>query len=220
VRILSWAVIACSVLLLQCAGENKMISLPKGQPSKSERCEAPTWNVGDHWKFLVPGRGWWPETVIEVRNDLYITANPYADYFYGYDKKNLRRDVDLDFKTKRVVSQSKSHIYFDFPLYVGRKWREMSEGPTDVGTSSNRLCSYKVIGFEDVTVPAGTFKAFRIEMEESLLTPGTSMTCHVWYSPVVKNVIKFKYVGWMGNWAGPPPLDFELLSYELSPRTY
>jgi hypothetical protein len=87
---------------------------------------------------------------------------------------------------------------FKFPLYVGKKWDythtsskyKQSSGTGDelAVTDSN----VKVVAYEQVKVPAGTFWAYKIE--ENRVTRGTKSLrgykVTVWYSPEVKNTVK------------------------------
>jgi hypothetical protein len=57
---------------------------------------------------------------------------------------------------------------FDFPLSPGKTWQVeyKDDHPTDRKHSSEKITEkYSVTGWEDVTVPAGTFKALKIECE-------------------------------------------------------
>jgi hypothetical protein len=56
------------------------------------------------------------------------------------------------------------------------------------------LNEYKVISYADVNVPAGTFKAFKIELTQTnyggIFASGKG---YYWYSPEVKSIIKTEY---------------------------
>jgi hypothetical protein len=76
----------------------------------------------------------------------------------------------------------------------------------------------KVVGWEEVTVPAGTFRALRIEAEgpfERVDMPivGTAKEV-MWYVPQVKRYVKWTFENWnvrgRNQWWG-----WELLDYEL-----
>ena len=69
---------------------------------------------------------------------------------------------------------------FDPPFGVGHPFKVGKTGTRDVRMTlhaQNRVvpfkATWKVEAYEDVTVPAGTFKAFRIAYEDSLGTQGT-----------------------------------------------
>lgn len=71
------------------------------------------------------------------------------------------RSISVNGKTTTAVKN------FDFPLDVGKKW-EVSftqEKPNDKVKLTKRKFLYKVIGWEEVKVAAGTFKALKIEAD-------------------------------------------------------
>ena len=66
----------------------------------------------------------------------------------------------------------------------------------------------RVAGCEQVTVPAGTFLAVRLDLAASVPgVPGVYQDLTYWYAPAVKNMVKQS--------VAPGPLQPELLSYEL-----
>lgn len=56
---------------------------------------------------------------------------------------------------------------FDFPIKPGKSWDVSftEDKPNDKVKLTKRSFQYKVIGWEDVKVPAGTFKALKIEAD-------------------------------------------------------
>jgi hypothetical protein len=75
-----------------------------------------------------------------------------------------------------------------WPLYVGKSWtasyayhdrlRGMSIDPVKI--------EYRVEAYEEVVVPAGSWKAFRIESE----TPARNSFSTIWYAPEIKLIVK------------------------------
>jgi hypothetical protein len=195
------------VILAACAvqhGSTDTNSVP------AERCDLPTWNVGDYWQFLLEDKRWWGVKVTGMEGGLYITESLATRGVSGYDIRTLQKKMEVGPDGRK--RQSLGGIWFQFPLYVGKRWSRMFDGSTDISTTINMLISFKVVSLEEITVPAGTFKTFKIEMEESIPGQGDSAIHHVWYSPEVKNMVKFKFFTWYGNWSGHP-VSFELTSY-------
>jgi len=208
-KILVYTISFLSILLLSCAAEHKMIETDS---TPEERCDVPVWNVGDYWKFQLEDRRWWSLEVIKVETDLYIVKNPFSETLYGFDTHTLQKKVDITPQGRRTTS--KSPIGIDFPLYVGKKWDTMFEGRMDDNTRSDVIIAFKVISVEDVTVPAGTLKAFKIEQEVRPPGTGNSEIYHLWYAPVAKNVVKCKFFARYGTWAGTPQ-NYEMTSYKV-----
>jgi hypothetical protein len=91
--------------------------------------------------------------------------------------------------------------YLQFPLEVGRKWDIPFE--VDVAARNQRTakwnCSARVVTEEAVTVPAGTFQAFKIEYDASFATrqgnqsfTGTHKET-AWFAPEVQRFVKREF---------------------------
>ena len=99
-------------------------------------------------------------------------------------------------------------------IEMGRHPDEQIAGPS-LGDETQIFENYKVLGWEEVEVRAGKFKAVKIEYKKCWSFPGTGMVegkAWYWYSPEVKYVIKYQYDKspmWsrFTNW--------ELISFEL-----
>jgi len=116
----------------------------------------------------------------------------------------------------------------DFPLTIGKTWKDtysealkwedthMSRytGPS-LGDETQIFENYKVLGWEEVEVRAGRFKAVKVEYKKGWSSPGTGMVegkAWYWYSPEVKYVVKYQY--------DKSPMwsrfsNLELISFEL-----
>jgi hypothetical protein len=91
------------------------------------------------------------------------------------------------------------------PLEVGKQWR--SEGNTmnlHSGLAFRTSGSAKVAGQEQVTVPAGTFDTFRVELTVRNInttdqTKSSTTTVVVWYAPAINRWVRkkseFRYEG-------------------------
>jgi hypothetical protein len=102
---------------------------------------------------------------------------------------------------------------YSWPLWVGKAWtttytfhdvaRNFTAGPGPVERH------VKVAAYEDVSVPAGTFKAFRIET-----TPGRNdaVSETIWYAPDVKLAVKYIYRQEPNHYLGPGQAVVELLT--------
>jgi hypothetical protein len=65
-----------------------------------------------------------------------------------------------------------------FPLTVGKTWTVVYGASTGGGNYIQQTGTGTVVGIEDVTVAAGTFKAYRIDSRH-----GPSLRTSVWYVP-------------------------------------
>ena len=88
-----------------------------------------------------------------------------------------------------------------FPLWIGKSWSYESEAilrGQPATTKANRtptriICT--ALGFKGIAVTAGTFDAFECECQCTVLSSSYDSSCGqwtLWYSPVVKNVVKLQ----------------------------
>lgn len=73
---------------------------------------------------------------------------------------------------------------FEWPLEVGKSWS--GQHTVRVGPAGNRAtltANWKVESYEDVTVPAGTFKAWKVVMTDSM-----GLTQTIWSVPMTMGV--------------------------------
>ena len=103
-----------------------------------------------------------------------------------------------------------------FPMKPGGSYRSEYDMETlpDANIVRHRRVT-KIVGWEDVTVPAGTFRALRIESEGTVQVskkpkPGRSAVT-AWYAPEVRRWIRLEQD------FGPNGLTSELLSYKIAP---
>lgn len=92
-------------------------------------------------------------------------------------------DVNPFFNTKSLSA------FREWPLEVGKTWQYKGEF---MGGETSLAQTAQVVAYEDVTVPAGTFKAFKIEYSGSAYRGGRSWkrVDTYWYAPSVKADVK------------------------------
>jgi hypothetical protein len=217
---LSYLIISFSIVLLaHCATEQKT-TLPTG--ISQEQYVVPTWNVGDSWRYRYTDKREWQYTVQRIEGNFYIVEDKYALDKPCFDKRNFELKYYLTPQGKKIVPKSESGIYYDSPLYVGKKWSKMVSGQDTGGVPLNYLHEFRVQSFENITVPAGTFKAFKIEFSRNALERGSSIArWHIWYSPDVKTIVKRRYVSTVeaSGW-NISAQDFELISFKLGNKQW
>lgn len=85
--------------------------------------------------------------------------------------------------------------YFEFPLHPGKTWRQTSiEKNSKIGAVREHTLSATVGDWEDVSVPAGTFRTIKITTQTELLDRATrqksTSTDISWYAPNVRRSVK------------------------------
>jgi hypothetical protein len=131
---------------------------------------APTIKVGDSWVFdstVEKGAAFGQQrldfTVERLDDDTMVLGikrdeapGPFEDHVVGQDwSHRLLADGEETVTTRP----------FSFPMSVGQRWSVDYVDSTRRGaqTSDHVRKTYKVVGWEDVTVPAGTFHAIKVE---------------------------------------------------------
>jgi hypothetical protein len=80
--------------------------------------------------------------------------------------------VGLDWSQRRIIDgqETVTGRPFSFPLTVSSAWTADYDDPTPHGQQlyAHVHRTYRVVGWEDVVVPAGTFRAVRIEMRGTI----------------------------------------------------
>jgi hypothetical protein len=167
-----------------------------------EKIETPIWNVGDKWTFT---QGMKME-VLETDENSYIID--FSNQTMVFGKSNLNKLFILQGK-KREPYRGNQKRFLDFPLVIGKswkdhysetlKWEDTYTGRTTgsaLGNETQIFENYKVFGWEDVEVRPGKFKAIKIEYRKGWTSPETGIVegkAWYWYSPEVKNVIRYQY---------------------------
>ena len=210
-----------------------------------EKCEAPIWNVGDKWTYMDVTGEIWTNEVVDSRKDLYTVkfggiqdtslglyeGNVYPGLvpqnLYLFDKKTLNIKYVIE-RGGRYKYTNMFREFFNFPIFVGKKWREVTNGITG-GIEYTLSNTFKIEGLEEVTTAAGTFNAFRIDWKLNFYILGKvyySLNCvwgetgfigwyRFWYSPKVKTWVKRE--SQTGQWWSDRTYWYrnaELISYE------
>lgn len=82
-------------------------------------------------------------------------------------------------------------------IAMGKRWRTAFTNMTPTGELQTNFWEAKVVALEQITVPAGTFKAFRIERRgEARSAQGamTFMTATAWVDPETMLVVRIEYL--------------------------
>jgi hypothetical protein len=194
-----------------------------------EKVEAPVWNVGDKWVFDREG----PIEVIGCDAQWYSVK--FSGGIFPKDASGIAlfERSTLNVKYMLEGDQRKEYRGFrkkilNFPLTLGKQWKDLIQrdeirpgGPTSYEYHE----TFRVLGWEEVEVRAGKFKAIKLEykIEPSSRDamgwiPRGESKAWYWYSPEAKNFVKCQYEkgyseavreekGARGDW--------ELVSYEL-----
>ena len=158
--------------------------------AQAPRAERPTYTTGDKW-ILTYG----VYDLIRIENDLYVFAAA------GDREIHLTKDLTIA-KVKRgnSVWEFTPPPSISWPLEVGKSGKIFTFWSRPDGGGRLNI-EWKVEAYEDITVPAGTFKAFRITYSFLLGPPGNRewREFSTWYAPEVRQIIRVQ---------GKPPIGF------------
>ncbi len=101
----------------------------------------------------------------------------------------------------------------NFPLTVGKQWTRDYKG-TYIGSSKTmaRKVTYEVKAIEQVTTPAGTFRAFKLESDDRA-GPRDYWVTNYWYSPETRSMVKYQFDATAGGQVDGLKRDIELIKF-------
>jgi hypothetical protein len=171
-----------------------------------ENVEAPVWNIGDKWVFTSGN--------IEVVN---ADQNNYTANFSNdtcmfqkqgfkailFQKLTLNRIGVLERGKQKEYSMGLRRI-LNFPLSIGKQWKDEYSGEQlggmHSGISESYTENFTILGWEDLEIKAGKFRAIKLEYKHILTYSGNRWVTVplerksiFWYSPAVKYFIKCQY---------------------------
>lgn len=172
--------------------------------------ERPILTPGDYWVYYYKNNDkttkW--EYAGEENGLLVFISRKRKDRLYTTpDLMNIKK---IHGKTKEVLyqrdeSRDEKVGYLKFPLWVGKKWHSAGISKSRHGSDVFYDALYKVASYETINIPAGSFKALRIERSWKIRGYEDSGSDTVWYAPDAKTIIKYD--------TDPPS---ELLEYKVN----
>jgi len=207
------AILIIGTFSFHCATDQKSI---QSTGMRQEKCDTPVWDVGDSWRYRNDDKKEWEQRIVGTEDfkntKIYVVSDGFSKR--GYDVKTLQYIVDIDPDWRKTVRMTDDSLHYDFPLYVGKKWERMVSGKDTANMPRDYLFKYKVVSFENITVPAGTFKTYKIELTKVCFVTKGDIKMYIWFSPEIKREVKFEYgPGWGFKITGQ---GYELKSFKLS----
>ena len=188
-----------------------------------EKIEAPVWNVGDKWVFDLEG----PMEVIGGDAKWYSVK--FSEGIFPKDSSGIAIFERSTLNVKYLLEKDKRKDYrgfrkkiLNFPLTLGKQWKDLFERNElfpvgGMGSRAEYQETFRSLGWEEVEVRAGKFKAIKLEykiVRTFGLAPPSEYKAWYWYSPEVKNFVKCQYgKGYSEGYDERG--DWELVSYEL-----
>lgn len=139
----------------------------------AQSVDAPPLKAGDSWVVadtIEQGTQGWVRknevvTIERVQSDGMLVEQSQE----GSPQAPLEKVVGLDWSRSRDINGKQTVVNrpLAFPLKPGKKWTiEYTElNPNQRHSSETMHCDYVVTGWEDIQVPAGSFKALKVECD-------------------------------------------------------
>jgi hypothetical protein len=207
--------IALAVVVLALGGCGK-----KPLPALSAIVDAPYLRTGSSWTYKVEDSAWnAPATVTltYMKDDEYKNAGVLA---FATGSETILYDRDLNFvavaSNGRILREASPSLRsFDFPFYVGKEWRSVfTFQDNQKGLSWTPVeVFWRVKEYDEISVPAGKFRAFLLESEPS--TNWGIKKEQVWYAPQAKQLVKRIRERTSAHYEGKGKDTWELLQYTL-----
>jgi hypothetical protein len=182
--------------------------------------DAPYFRTGSSWTYKVEDSSWnAPQmvTLTFMKDDEYKNAGVLA---FGAGNETILYDRDLNFvavaSNGRILREASPSLRsFDFPFYVGKEWRSVfTFQDNQKGLSWTPVeVFWRVKEYDEVSVPAGKFRAFLLESEPS--TNWGVKKEQVWYAPQAKQLVKRFRERTAAHYEGKGKDTWELVQYTL-----
>ena len=192
----------------------------------------PAWmpQAGDFWKYRVTfGRrevGTVKVEIVEMRGK-FARERVIYDQSKGYMKE---RNIEVGFNPTRFqpvaalpggyqLTDLSPYAEPDTPFKAGQKWRDVVGDFAPQGGSNTQTAKSEVwvAGLETVRVPAGQFKAWKIETTSERMYAvnfNAVVKCTYWYAPEVKRTVKMNLYMKASTDAYTNNETYELVSFE------
>jgi hypothetical protein len=181
---------------------------------------APVHKEGDTWQFNFSRKGQIASST-EQNDGMYelsITQGVVKIYQANGNQKN-DMPIQPDGPSQgllRLIGKSDQHDRpnLKFPLSAAQKWTyQYVTRPPNTRRDQRRSVEVSVAGMEQVTTPAGTFKAYKLIRSESwssgIAGTGSTNTTTYFYSPETRSIVKSSTV----NDNNPGTVEIELIKF-------
>ncbi|MFA5912652.1 MAG: hypothetical protein WC830_03735 [Burkholderiales bacterium] len=180
----------------------------------ARRIESPGIRVGDTWMFnKIDG---WKNSLEDVSVNVVkrSDASGIVMESSSLDGKSVAKILRTTaFNLVRIeapaFTQTATPFYpnYSFPLYAGKTWggKVVLSNTKRAGTEVTAQLQGRALGWELVTVPAGTYLALKLHMEGRYRAtdPGGgwdgTIEDTLWYAPEVRNAVRYEYIDSVGG---------------------
>ena len=157
-------------------------------PPGAEVCQAPVWETGDIWRFLLDKK----EVMVKLNEK---AVKEQRMHFYTVPYAGLEI----------------------FPLWVGKKYSSTIRWRGVMSSDPTIDCRFAVTAVREVTVRAGTFKCYEISMQMANDMHKIHGSAVLYYSPETRSLVKtrgFHLLSAQMHLVPYPHPEIELVAFE------
>ena len=162
-----------------------------------DEAPAPTYQQGDFWLFRVNEKDMVPQSTAALSGvyDVMFVEGQFRVGRPGREPFPGRQEIGE--LLAMLSNPSDAMQYLQFPLAVGKKWKANYQITfRGANRAMNRTGDNAVTGIETVATPAGRFRSFKIERQDTggVGPPGMDpprMASTYYYSPDARCVVKY-----------------------------
>jgi hypothetical protein len=192
------------------------VLLSSTDASGQQRFEAPVFLDGDFWQYRVVEHGEYMKTERELNGVYeieYLNGQFKAFKLEMNQKNELRSGAGV--LTGLMGQSALQHL--QFPLFMGKSWTtDYTFRPRRREVDRSVRAVTKVTDFAEVTISAGSFKAFKLEREARFKNVDHWIFVYHW-SPQTKSVVKYEMNVLKGDAAGNKR-EIELIRFGSAPN--
>jgi hypothetical protein len=174
-------------------------------PALAQRLELPDWRVGDRWSYrhaTIPGDSSQPQSV-RSRTETIVASSKAGFELSALEERGsrstettIRWTADGSIVSQQVRGQPILRFqpptqFVHWPAEPGQRWSTAFDMVADDGRRLARVqSSSTAISWESISVPAGTFRALRVEAEFTRSDTRRFSRLVFWFAAEVKRRVK------------------------------
>jgi len=188
--------LAAILAMLSCA-----VTTAAAQTPAPLVADLPALTPGDTWTIRFSDGAWAKRTFLRETAGLLVfeVAQGWADGTSSPGLLHLTRDLATvrmaDATGKELLRFDPHSLGLRFPLVMGKQWQDRCDRFDQGKPAGNFMGAFQVVGVEDVSGPAGTFRTFRVEGQTyELGNPAMVWRFTHWYAPAARMEVRLRAV--------------------------
>ena len=202
--------LGCIAIAAACA--------PTGPPRGAPTANLVVSPVGSKWVVAQRDSGSYGSSSLQITYTRLEDQAWNGRHVRAYSDGSVTRLVDINTGTTVAVVKGATPLEsfepgvgWRWPLWVGSSWLAAFRYTDHIsGRTFNSQTWYEVAAYEEVTVPAGRFKTFRVDFDADQ----GALVDSSWWSPDIGATVKSRSERSAGHYLGAGTRDTELVSFD------